>query len=383
MNCGEGAIQTRGTCWFYSIINGFLLSTAGQKILFAAMEDFYKSLDPSEKAYFDDEIDAPCPLKGNIQKTKRIYFYKFLDQYLCYKSGRRVMSLRAAKSPNILGGISLVGTIAREHTGTEGAYSQEELPKVLKHLGLTDYLFINTRGGIMWNKGSNKRPHFLIRKAPNHATMPTFNPFSPANYRVMCCGITMGNTTASNYTLHRFHSIAGFLCNDKGYLFDSNQLKIFPCDWWRMNEVKKVVTRDVAPFYPSYKGQTNYFGYTYVIYSSDSYVKNIHPVCRLKRRPNNARPPVPVANSPRTARRKNTVSKFNNYWTKLMKENRNVVRNYIEKRKSPKTPSLKKRLAAKMVQAKTIITSRVRHLLYKPSNTPGTYDGRGAMKTPK
>jgi hypothetical protein len=58
----------------------------------------------------------------------------------------------------------------------------------------------------------------------------------------------------------------------------------------------------------------------------------------LKKKP----APVPVANSPRTARRKN----FNNYWSKLTKENRNVVRNYIETHKSPKaaspgTPSLR------------------------------------------
>ena len=47
--------------------------------------------------------------------------------------------------------------------------------------------------------------------------------------------------------------------------------------------------------------------------------------------------PVPVVNSPRTARRKN----FNNYWTKLTKENRNVVRNYIEKHASPGAPPLR------------------------------------------
>jgi hypothetical protein len=80
----NGAIQTRGTCWFFSIINGFLLSDAGQKILFRSMEKFYKSLTDQEKAYFDDSIEAPCPLRGDIIKTKRIYFYKFLDQYLCF-----------------------------------------------------------------------------------------------------------------------------------------------------------------------------------------------------------------------------------------------------------------------------------------------------------
>jgi hypothetical protein len=44
--------------------------------------------------------------------------------------------------------------------------------------------------------------------------------------------------------------------------------------------------------------------------------------------------PIPV-NSPRTTRRKNVESKFNNYWSKLTKNNRNTVRNYISRHKSP------------------------------------------------
>jgi hypothetical protein len=44
--------------------------------------------------------------------------------------------------------------------------------------------------------------------------------------------------------------------------------------------------------------------------------------------------PIPL-NSPRTERRKNLVSKFNNYWKELDKNNRNAVRNYIARHKSP------------------------------------------------
>lgn len=129
MSCGEGALQTRGTCWFFSIINGFLLSSAGQKILFASMERFYKNLNPEEKAFFDDGIDAPCPMKGHVATTKQIYFYKFLDQYLCYRSGPRAISLKAGRSANILGGVGLAGTFAKEHMGGAGARpSRKSMP---------------------------------------------------------------------------------------------------------------------------------------------------------------------------------------------------------------------------------------------------------------
>ena len=46
--CGQlGAIQTRGTCWFYSILNGFILSEDGQKILYNRLKNFYKKLKPA------------------------------------------------------------------------------------------------------------------------------------------------------------------------------------------------------------------------------------------------------------------------------------------------------------------------------------------------
>jgi hypothetical protein len=49
--------------------------------------------------------------------------------------------------------------------------------------------------------------------------------------------------------------------------------------------------------------------------------------------------PSPVV-SPRTARRKNIESKFNNYWKQLTKNNRNTVREYIARHASPvKAPS--------------------------------------------
>jgi len=107
MNCNGGAAQTHGTCWFYSMINGFLLSDDGKKILYAKMLEFYKSLTQNEKKYFMDKIDAPCPIK-NVSKTKPIYFYKFLDQYLCFMSGPRAILKKAGLSPKLLNKINFI-----------------------------------------------------------------------------------------------------------------------------------------------------------------------------------------------------------------------------------------------------------------------------------
>ena len=282
MSCGEGALQTRGTCWFFSIINGFLLSDAGQKILFDHLEKFYKGLDVSEKAYFDDPMNAPCPLKANIIKTKRIYFYKFLDQYLCFRSGPRSMSLKAGKSANILGGASLAGTLAKQHAGGQGAFVQEELPKILKHLGITDYLIANADGHLPLTD-AKKRPHFVVALSSKSAAILRIPKFRPQTYSKMCCSITIGNSNASNSQQHKYHAITGYMCNGKGYLFDSNQRKQFPCEWWKGESLKKVVFDEVARIYDFFAGgQINYMACNFVIFSRNDYIESIKPVCRLK-----------------------------------------------------------------------------------------------------
>ena len=282
MGCEEGALQTRGTCWFFSIINGFLLSDAGQKILFRSMEKFYKSLTDQEKAYFDDGINAPCPLRGDIIKTKRIYFYKFLDQYLCFRSGPRSVSLKMGKSANILNGASLTGTLAKAHGGSQGAFPGEELPKILRHLGLTDYTVADAWGDLPSSE-SQKRPPFVICKRPGRETMSSLPKFRPKSYEPMCCSVTIGNSRASNTTQHKYHAITGFLCGGKGYLFDSNQRKPFPCKWWDVQKLMKVVIGDVAKHYSFFKnGQIDYLVYNYVIFSRRAYVNDIHLSCRLK-----------------------------------------------------------------------------------------------------
>jgi hypothetical protein len=258
------------------------LSDAGQKILFRAMEKFYKGLTDQEKAYFDDSIEAPCPLRGDIIKTKRIYFYKFLDQYLCFKTGPRSVSLKMGKSANVLGGASLAGTLAKAHVGGQGAYPGEEIHKILKHLGITDYAIANEMGYLPLDQ-SLKRPPFVICKAPGRQNMSTLPKFRPGSYDKMCCSVTIGNSRASNATEHKYHAITGFVCGGKGYLFDSNQRKSFPCQWWIPEKLKKVVDEDLAQYYSFFKnGQVDFLVYNYVIFSRQAYVNDIALSCRLK-----------------------------------------------------------------------------------------------------
>jgi hypothetical protein len=305
--CGEGALQTRGTCWFFSIINGLLMAENGQKILFDHLEKFYKSLTPAEKAQFDDGIPAPCV--KDLIKAKRIYFYKFLDQYLCFRSGPRSISLKAGRSANILGGASLTGTLAKTHAGGKGAFTAEELPKVLKHLGITDYLEADVNGKLPDDK-KKQRPHFVVCKNGARGYMDSVPKFRPKTYSLMCCSISIGNSKASNKTQDRFHAISGFVCGGKGYLFDSNQRKPFPCNWWDWRDLKSVVNTEVALAYDFFAGgQINYMSYNYIMFSNNSYTDGIKPTCKLKYK--NTKTPYLAPSNYNRNNFNNYIKKFN------------------------------------------------------------------------
>jgi len=288
-SCGQlGAIQTRGTCWFYSILNGFILSEDGQKILYNKLKEFYKKLKPAEKAYFDDGINAPCPMK-NLTKTKEIYFWKFIDQYLCFMSGPRAASLQAGKSAEILGGMSLQGTVAKQNQGGKGAFPQVEIGKILDHVGFSKDYYV---------KYATDPPKFHARGArqfvivmQNKIYKTTYMDQIPKGllddpkYEIMCASLVIANTAANSSQMHRWHAVAGFVCNGRGYIYDSNQRKVFKCNWWNLTEFKKVANEEIAQAYPFFKGgQINVHTYAFAIFARKEFTKDIGAACLMKYR---------------------------------------------------------------------------------------------------
>ena len=285
--CGQlGAIQTRGTCWFFSILNGFILSEDGQKILYNRLKNFYKKLKPVERAYFDDGLNAPCPMK-DITKTKEIYFWKFIDQYLCFMSGPRALSLQAGKSAEILGAMSLQGTVAKKDQGGKGAFPQAEIGKILDHVGFAkDYYFKYADDPPKFH--ALRKPQFVIVRQSKYYPR-TYMDRIPAGlmadpkYDLMCASLVIANTNANNGEMHRWHAVAGFKCNGTGYIYDSNQRKVFKCNWWNLADFKKVANEEVAGVYSFFKGgQINVHTYGFAIFARKAFTKDTAPACLMK-----------------------------------------------------------------------------------------------------
>jgi hypothetical protein len=286
--CGQlGAIQTRGTCWFYSILNGFILSEDGQKILYNRLKNFHKKLKPAEKAYFDDEFNAPCPMK-NLSKTKEIYFWKFIDQYLCFMSGPRAASLKAGKSASLLGGMSLQGTLARKNQGGKGAYPQIEIAKILDHVGFTKDYYIKYTAQDIPKFHAGRKPQFVIVMQNKYHKTEYMRDIPPGflddpKYELMCASLVIANTKANSSEMHKWHAVAGFVCNGNGYIYDSNQRKVFKCNWWKRAEFKKVIDNEVAEHYSFFKGgKVNVHMYAFAIFARREFTKDIGAACLMK-----------------------------------------------------------------------------------------------------
>ena len=286
-NCGGqlGALQSRGTCWFYSILNGFILSTDGHAILFNYLNEFYKKLTKDEKAYFDSKNNAPCPLT-DLTKVKQIYFWKFIDQYLCLLGGPRSIGIKAGRSVELLKNVNLAGEKTKINQGGKGALTQEEICRVLDHIGFKGKY--DTRfAGRQFKFDGRKKPQFVVvrwasENPKQHMYEFPINFMNDPNYSLMCCGISIYNEEAKNTEKHRAHALTGFMCNGKGFIFDSNQMETWPCKWWIRTEMIRVIDENVAPYYPYFKhGQITYYGYSFAIFARNEFTKDIRPSCRL------------------------------------------------------------------------------------------------------
>jgi len=281
-----GALQTRGTCWLYSILNGFILSEDGVKILFARLKEIYANLKPEEKAYFNTNFNAPCPMR-NLTRMNQIYFWKFLDQYLCFQSVPKPTQLRRSKSFALLRGVNLQGVKARAHSGLEGAYPQQEITQVLDHLGFKDKYYTIGSGEDKFD--GRRRPQFMVvmqnTGIVKQAYMLTFPAklMKDTKYSLMCGSLVIENKSMNNSERHRAHALAGYVCNGKGFIFDSNSTEIYRCDWWLPAEYKKVVDAEIAPRYNQFKnGKITGYLYAFAIFARKEFTNPISPSC-LKR----------------------------------------------------------------------------------------------------
>ena len=303
----SGALQSKGTCWLYSIINQFLLSDGLFKVLFWEMKNMYDKMTPAEKFFFDEPMDVVCPYGKNFNK---IYFYKFLDQYACLQGGPGQLRKKAGASANLLKRLSAPSGVGRLEGGLKGAYPTPELLKALKTLDMHSWSHNQVRSFPFYFQNhitdafKNEDDHFFIcyrdkaKLIDEYEVWPiTAEPLWGGKYPrqvkvgkrifdLAACTISIINKKYKG--LHSGHAICGYVdASGRGYLFDSNQMsKYFRCDWWDPKQLNKCIRNEVVKgVYPQFEGNLiTSIGILNFVYVRRTFVSKIDVTCRLKYR---------------------------------------------------------------------------------------------------
>ena len=247
-----------------------MLSDGGKKILFNKMNEFYSSLNSTNKQYFNSVLNAPCPRSNTT--INKIYFWKFIKQFLCGSTNRP-----RNKSPLLLRNIPNVSR-------NRGANPTAQVSRILKHIGFTDQDFY-----VNYSFDNRRRTPFVI------LTSSEFRNISNSEYILICANINM---YAGNYT----HAVTGYIKNGKGYLFDSATDKNVECDWWTGDLYKGITKlKNAHGRFKNAEYVTAQFNYT--VFARKSFVNGVTISCR-------AATPARMQNSPVKARPPNRAQEF-------------------------------------------------------------------------
>jgi len=276
----SGAVQTQGSCWFYGILNELILSYDIGRLLYKHIDIEFKKMTPDEREFFLSSVKAPCPLGINF---KRIYFYKFLDQYFC-TSGPGQYLKKAGRSLSLVGKVTSAGSTMRRVT--KGSYPNEELPRVLRTLGIScDYI----KDPLKVPKSMNSQ---LCAVAPGPRgwfplTEKIYQFIGDGRYRLAAASIAIRNK--NNEGLHSGHALTVTVDSaGNGVLFDSASGKRLIVNWLKPERLKHIIDTQIAPefygtFYKDGKVTITDYGFSHFLYVKKAAIKGVAPACRLNR----------------------------------------------------------------------------------------------------
>jgi len=278
-----GLAQTGGTCWLHSSLNLFLMTDDGFKILWAKLQNVYKNMTPTHKAWFESNINAPCPPRlKSLTTINSVYFWKFLDQFMCSIGGPGRLWRKHERNANLVSRVKWNNPALKNAPLNAGSRPRRELPKLLRHLGFKQGEYGLPDWHIWRYKGApaNRNYKFFLYRQ----VKPYDLPLEKGSHRL----------SGALFVLHNRAGTGGHVWTcirkgDKGYIFDSSKPNsLHACNWWKQAEVEAFFTNSnlIRSWGPNYHGVGGGY-FDIVMYSRSSYVDSIVPSCRrVNRSPN-------------------------------------------------------------------------------------------------
>lgn len=277
MNVGLG--QTGSTCWFNSSLNMFLTSDNGLKILWQKLQETLPMLKPRERAYFNSNINAPCPYKGSVKKTSAIYFWKFLNQYICAVGGPGRLIPKSGLNAYLTKNVKWRANSTKEAKGTSGAHPSWELPAILGHLGFKvgrDFRMLNAERWRYKFKNNSWTAPILMYSGGGHTYAMRDLLLEKRGYDLTGAIVYVAPSLASELMPHVW---ACSIRNGKGYICDSyyptTQIE---CKWWQKTDLERHFMTVSQPYRT---GVARLMGFDVIMYTRKEFTNKIGPSCQL------------------------------------------------------------------------------------------------------
>lgn len=277
MNISAG--QTGSTCWFFSSLNIFLTSDNGLKILWQKLQETLPTLKPRERAYFNSNINAPCPYKGSVKKTSAIYFWKFLNQYICAVGGPGRLLPKSGLNAYLTKNVKWRRNSTIESKGTSGGFPSWELPAILGHLGFRvgrDFRMVNyERWWYKFKNDSWTAP--ILMYSGGGATFPMRDLLlEKKGYELTGAIVYVKPAIGSERVPHVW---ACSIRNGKGYVCDSNYPTTqIECKWWLKADLERHFMTVNVPYRT---GRAHIMGFDVIMYTRKEFTNKIAPSCQL------------------------------------------------------------------------------------------------------
>lgn len=280
MNTGAG--QTLGTCWFFSSLNIFLTSDNGLKILWRKLQEVLPKLSARQRNYFNSNINTACPYKGSVKKTSAIYFWKFLNQYICAVGGPGRLLPKSGLNAYLTKNVKWRGESTRESGGQYGGGNPYlELPAILGHLGFkvgSEFRMLDFERWKYKFKNDNWTAPILMYRSKSALSRTDLTDLMLEKKGYELTGAIIYATSQGDGSAHVW---ACTIRNGKGYITDSNYPTLpKSLTWWKMDEVKEYFR--TLPTYPQFRlGAAQFIAFDVILYTRKDYTNKIAPYCQL------------------------------------------------------------------------------------------------------
>ena len=271
----HGLQQFKGTCYFNSVFNAFLLGTIGRKLLYNAYLKYklYIVRNAKQQQFFDCIDTLMTQPDFCIQSINpsvlRMYFFAFISIFMCHRVNKKVS---ATNVDNLMVSIKEQRIPSFGSQLSKGGYSFETLRNLLDTMELPQPMIITKVLGEPTINLNKLHPLLVISELESDIQEVPNTLFVDVNnvkhtYLLDHAVINIFTSASSG------HAAICSITNKQPIIYDSNQNDVLLCDWTKIN-----MSMQNLKDYFAYLKTIERFEFLYICYVAEQYVNSLEDI---------------------------------------------------------------------------------------------------------